>query len=211
MKPIRTFICIFAHLLLFTGCITSNYYSGQTLEKDKQALTLGVDNLLWIVDGEGVVHKGLTFSPGIGFAQGLPLRLEIGGRLYLPTAFEGFLRHQITPRSFQWFDMSANFHTGTIFHENFSEAAPPYTKFGFTVSRKIKSVQPFMGYYINNQYHDGDASENYRIFTFGIALPNKTDWIYPEFNYFKSRKSSKGFISFGVGVRTSFPKRKKAK
>ena len=107
------------------NCATSNYYTAQTLEQGQTAMTPGVDNLLWIVDDEGIVEKDLYFSPSFGIVTGLPYRLETGIRLY-PYILEASLRHQINPRSFKDFDMSINGHMGVIFGDKDKPISDPY-------------------------------------------------------------------------------------
>ena len=100
-------------IIIINGCVTTNYYTAQTLEAGETVLTPGVDNLIWIENDGKVVDKHLTFSVSLGVATGLPWRFKTGIRGYFPYIYEANIRHQINPRSFDLFDISANFHGGS--------------------------------------------------------------------------------------------------
>jgi len=135
--------------LIISSCITTNYYTARTLEKGKTVLTGGVDNLIWIEEDEGIVDKNLSFSLSLGVATGLPWRFETGIRGYFPYIYEANLRHQLNPREFEWFDISANGHIGVSFSEEFEEVSDPYFKYGLTISKEILNIQPYVSYYLN--------------------------------------------------------------
>jgi hypothetical protein len=198
------FIQIGIVLALLTGCVTTNYYTGQTLEEGETVLTPGIDNLLWITEDDGVVEKNLAFSISFGVAAGLPWRLETGIRGYFPYTYEANVRHQINPRSFDWFDLSANFHAGVTFTEKFEDLSPPYYKYGFTLSKEIKNFQPFISYYWNKSYlveKDSDDFSDYSIICFGLAIPFRHDLIIPECNYYTNHDGGRGFFTIGIGLR----------
>ena len=205
----RSIVLIIHFVLISSGCITTNYYTGRTLEKGRTVLTPGVDNLLLIERESGVVEKNLAFSISMGFATGLPLRFETGLRCYFPFIWEANLRHQITPRSFDWFDLSANFHAGIVFSTRFEGVSPPYYKYGFTLSKEILSLQPFISYYLNNKFkfERVDERTDFRIISFGIAIPNDVDLIIPECSYYRS-PSRKDFYSIGIGLRADLSRSK---
>jgi hypothetical protein len=197
-------------LVLLSGCITTNYYTGRTLEQGKTVVTPGVDNLVLITRDEGVIEKDLSFSLSVGVATGLPWRFETGIRTYFPYIWEANLRHQLNPRSFDWFDLSANFHAGVIFSEKFDDVAPPYYKYGFTISKEIFTLQPFVGYYWNNKFEfERDSERNdFEIICFGIAIPFRDDLIIPECNYYRSPSGDFHIYSIGIGLRASLNKPK---
>jgi hypothetical protein len=191
-------------VLFISGCITTNYYTGQTLEQGNTVLTPGVDNLVLIEQEEGVVDKDLSFSISVGVSHGLPWRFEAGIRSYFPYIWEANLRHQINPRSFTLFDISANFHSGIVISTRFDDVSPPYYKYGLTLSKKIFTFQPFVSYYINNKFKFDKVEEStdFRIISFGIAIPNHKDLIIPECSYYRS-PSGENFYSIGIGLRAS--------
>jgi len=205
----RLIVCIIIQIMFGTGCVTTNYYTGRTLEQGETVLTPGVDNLIWIEKDEGVVEKDISFSISFGVATGLPWRFETGIRGYFPYIYEANLRHQINPRSFEWFDISANFHMGVVFSEDFDELSSPYYKFGLTLSKEIERFQPYISYYINPNYRsqsDWDDISEYSIICFGLAIPFKNDLIFPECNYYTSNHGENGFFTFGIGLRASLGK-----
>ena len=195
-------------LIVLSGCITTNYYTGRTLEQGKTIVTPGVDNLVLVTEDVGVVEKKLSFSLSVGVATGLPWRFETGIRTYFPYIWEANLRHQLNPRSFDWFDISANFHTGVIFTEKFDDVAPPYYKYGLTISKEILTLQPFVGYYWNNKFAFDRDSERSDFVILGIAIPFRDDLIIPECNYYRSPSGEFGIYSIGIGLRASLNKPK---
>ena len=196
-------------LLTFSGCMTTNYYTGKTLESGKTVVTPGADNLILIESKEGIVEKDIAFSISMGVATGLPWRFEVGIRNYFPYIWEANVRHQLNPRSFNWFDLSANFHAGVVFSPKFEEVSPPYYKYGFTLSKEILSLQPFVSYYINNQFEFERVAQrtDFEIICFGIGIPFKGDLIIPECSYYRS-PSGVNFYSVGIGVRVDLNKPK---
>jgi hypothetical protein len=202
-------VLIIYFVMIPSGCITTNYYTGRTLEEGRTVLTPGVDNLLLIEQESGVVDKDLAFSVSMGFAKGLPWRFETGLRCYFPLIWEANLRHQITPRSFDWFDLSANFHAGIVFSTRFEDVSPPYYKYGFTLSKEILSLQPFISYYFNDKFkfERVDEKTDFRITSFGIAIPNDVDLIIPECSYYRS-PFRKDFYSIGIGLRADLNRSK---
>ena len=195
--------------LSFASCITTNYYTGRTLESGKTVVTPGADNLILIESREGVVEKDMAFSVSMGIATGLPWRFEIGLRNYFPYILEANIRHQINPRSFELFDLSANFHAGVVFSPEFDDVSEPYYKYGFTLSKEIFTLQPFVSYYLNNQFEFERLAQrtDFEIICFGIGIPFKGDLIIPECSYYRS-PSGVNFYSIGIGVRADLSKPK---
>lgn len=206
--------CVFLFEFIFTGCMTTNYYTGRTLEKGKAAITPGLDNLILFKENGGNIQKKLFFSPSLGYARGLPLNFETGIRVYFPYVLEANIRNQLNPRTFDLFDVSANFHTGIIFAKGFEEVSHPYFKYGLTISKEIATVQPYLSYYFNKGFMDennSDALSDFPTICFGLAIPYKDDLIFPEFNYYKNRRGGNGIISFGIGLRASLRRAKSRK
>lgn len=199
-------------ILLFSGCVTTNYYTGRTLEEGKTVLTPGVDNLILIEQDEGIVEKKMSFSISFGVAHGLPWRFETGIRGYFPYIYEVNLRHQINPRDFEWFDISFNGHMGFVFSDRFADISPPYFKYGLTISKEIATLQPYFGWYLNNNFSFrtySDEISDYTIFCFGLAIPFHGDLIMPECNYLQGPDSGPGVYSIGIGLRASLDKKLK--
>ena len=195
-------------ILLISGCITTNYYTGRTLEEGKTVLTPGVDNIIIMEEEEGLLKKNFSFSLSLGIATGLPWRFEAGLRTYFPYIWEADIRYQITPRSFDWFDLSANFHSGVVFSDRFKEVSSPYYKYGFTISKEIMGIQPYVGYYLNSHYlYERDAEwSDFGVVCFGLAIPFRDDFIIPECNYLRNRDGDFGVYSIGIGIRASLNK-----
>ncbi len=197
---------IFSLALILSNCITTNYYTARTLEQGKTVMTPGVDNLIWIEEDEGIVKKDVAFTPSLGIATGLPWRFETGIRFYFPYVLEANLRQQLNPRTFKWFDLSANFHMGVCFVDDFEDISEPYYKYGFTISKEILTLQPYLGYYLNNSFlmnGDSDDLSDYTVICFGLAIPFKGNLIFPEWNYYRNEDGDGGFFSFGLGIRAS--------
>ena len=207
MKYIKfhvTLICVF--FVLITGCVTTNYYTAQTLDDGETVLTPGVDNLIWIENNGKVVEKHLAFGVSLGVATGLPWRFETGIRGYFPYIYEANIRHQLNPKSFELFDISANFHGGIIFTDKFKDITNPYIKYGLTISKDILSFQPYLSYYLSKYFiveNSSNENDDYSIICFGVAIPFKTDLIFPECNYYVLDNDWEGFFSIGIGVRVS--------
>ena len=78
----------------------------------------------------------------------------------------------------------------------------------FPSAYKISTIQPYLSYYLSKDYifilesNHGEAAD-YSIFCFGVAIPFRTDLIFPEFNYYMAPDGRDGFFSVGVGVRVS--------
>ena len=195
-------------ITIFASCVTTNYYTARTLDQGETVITPGVDNLIWITRNGEVVEKHLAFSVSLGVATGLPWRFETGIRGYFPYIYEANLRHQINPKSFEAFDISANFHCGIGITEKFREISQPYIKYGITISKEISTIQPYLSYYLSKDYifiledNPGEAAD-YSILCFGVAIPFKTDLIFPECNYYMVSEGKEGFFSIGLGVRVS--------
>ncbi len=210
MKYRKEKIAGISFLLLFlSACVSTNYYTAQTLEPGKSIITPGADNLIWIAKKGKHFKKKFFFSPSLGYARGLPLRFEAGFRVYFPYIIEANIRKQLNPKSFDLFDISTALHMGVIFTDEFTAISRPYYKYGLTVSKKISMVQPYLSYYFtqNTQlYNYTDIASDYSIICFGVALPYKEDWVFPEFNYSINNHSGKGFVTFGIGLRASIGK-----
>jgi hypothetical protein len=188
--------------------VTTNYYTAQTLDQGETVITPGVDNLIWIEKHGEVIEKHIAFSVSLGVATGLPWRFETGIRGYFPYIYEANIRHQINPKSFKAFDISANFHCGIGITEKFRSISQPYIKYGITVSKEISSIQPYLSYYLTKDYifiieNNFGEPANYSILCFGVAIPFKTDLIFPECNYYVAPEGLNGFFSIGIGVRVS--------
>ncbi|MHB2153580.1 hypothetical protein ACX8XN_04175 [Calditrichota bacterium GD2] len=207
-------LCLLIFILL-PSCITTNYYTARTLKKGEKKIVAGADNLVWMTEEEGFIKKQLAFSPSLGIAAGLPHRFEAGIRAFFPYLFEANVRYQLPPRIFKWFDMSVNLHSGILFEEHFKDYSEPYFKYGFTISKEIRSIQPYFSYYLNKNFMIHSESEefpDYSVFTFGIALPIfEGDMLFPEFNYLVNQWGGKDFITFGIGLRASLNRRKTKK
>jgi len=212
MKFHKSGILIFLILILWkSACITTNYYTARTLNKGETVMVSGLDNLFLILDEGGIVEKHLYFTPSVGFATGLPWRLETGMRFYLPYTLEANLRHQLNPRSFQWFDISFNFHSGIYFADEYKKISSANFKFGFTISKEIFRWQPYISYYLYKNYqpeNNPDYSSDYTIVCFGIAIPFEDNLIFPEWNYLKNEHGDFGYYTFGLGFRVPLKKTK---
>ena len=204
-------LCILVFSVILFRCATTNYYTAQTLDQGQTVLTPGVDNLLLIVDNEGIIKKDFSFSPSLGIATGLPFRFETGIRSYFPYVLEANLRQQINPRTFKHFDISINGHMGVFISNELRSLSDPYFKYGLTLSKETGSVQPFISYYLNTNYafkNETEKAINYSIVCFGIAFKHNQDLVIPEFNYYKSANGIKGILSFGIGIRACLRKKK---
>jgi hypothetical protein len=194
-----------------SGCITTNYYTARTLEKGKTVMTPGIDNLIWIETDEGLIPKDVYFTPSLGFAAGLPWRLETGMRFYLPYILEANLRHQLNPSTFKLFDISVNVHVGACLGNEMKYISHPYYKYGLTISKEIYTLQPYFSYYLNKNYfveNKSDGLYDFSIICFGMAIPLQDILIFPEWNYYTNIEADKGFLSFGMGARVPLKKSK---
>ena len=193
-------------VVFLSSCVTTNYYTAQTLEDGETVITPGVDNLILIQKNGEVVEKQLGFGVSLGVATGLPWRFETGIRGYFPYIYEANIRHQLNPKSFDLFDISANFHSGILIGNKFKDITNPYMKYGLTISKEISSFQPYLSYYLVRDFRIQDIifeNDSYSIICFGVAIPFKTDLIFPECNYYIFDSAWEGFFSIGVGVRVS--------
>ncbi len=200
---------IFFLLFILSGCVTTNYYTARTLESGKSVITPGADNLIWLAPKGDHFEKKLFFSPSLGYARGLPSRFETGVRVYFPYVIEANIRKQLNPESFDLFDISAALHMGVFFADKFTAVSRPYYKYGLTISKEVSTVQPFLSYYFTQNslfYTQSETKSDYSIICFGIAVPYKEDWVFPEFNYSINNHGGKGFMTFGIGIRASIGK-----
>ncbi len=197
-------------LLFFSSCISTNYYTARTLDKGETVITPGLDNLFFVSNEEDGPKKSLGFSPSLGIASGLPARFEAGARIFFPYTLEGMLRYQVNPKTFTWFDLSLNLHSGVIFTERFNNVSKPYFKYGVMISKTFGSFEPYFGYYYNNNYFIGEDDTdmaNFTILSFGMSLPIfDSDRIYPEVNYLTNNSSGDSFLVFGLGLRVHLRK-----
>ncbi len=212
------FIC-FSILMYFTinGCVaSSSYYTARTLEKNKLALGFSADDILIkSSNSSGIqvgISKDLPFAPSIGFAYGLPLRLETGLRWYPPKFIEATLREQVNPRTFDEFDFSINFSFATLL------GAYSYVKYGATISKKIDMLEPFLHYSFYHTVGDlkmsGDNSfdgfindltsnliNNSRTIGFGLGIQVKKVEFFPEADYqYFDNNMSYGLWHLGIGL-----------
>lgn len=201
-------------LLMFAlcGCVaSSNFYTGRTLEEKKFSLGFGADDIVTkSTDNSIVVSKDKPLIPSISVAYGLPLRLEASLRYYPTSFFEGTLREQVNPRSFDIFDCSLNFSYASLI------GGYSYLKYGISVSKNIQEFEPYVHY--SSYYYmgaaKGDFSDNFlssvtddfinhnHSIGFGIALPLRHAKIYPEANYQYFENTLRGGLwHFGIGFR----------
>jgi hypothetical protein len=187
-------------ILLLTGCATPNYYTGRTLEDGEMDIVGGMDNLLWVNEkGEdSELEFSLKPTPSLGVFRGLPWRFEAGMRLYLAYILEASLRHQINPRSFDLFDISANIHVGTVWTE-------PYGKYGLMLSKDINDFHPYVGLYAYNNFlleAESNVAFDYRVFMLGLGIPLKDFYLMPEINIVANRDLDDiSHYTIGIGVR----------
>lgn len=116
------------------------------------------------------------------------------------------MRYQINPRDFDWFDISANLHSGVFIDDDFSQISEPYFRYGFTISKEISRFQPYFGYYLNDSYllENKRDRESKSVYCFGIAIPNKDGLIFIECNHYNyGSGSSDGYYTFGIGLRAT--------
>ncbi len=187
-------------ILLLTGCATPNYYTGRTLKDGEMDIVGGLDNLLWVNEkGEdSELEFSLKPTPSLGVFRGLPWRFEAGMRLYLAYILEASLRHQINPRSFDLFDISANIHVGTVWTE-------PYGKYGFMLSKDINDFHPYVGLYAYKNFlleAESNLVFDYRVFMLGLGIPVKDFYLMPEINMVANRDlDDVAYFTIGIGVR----------
>lgn len=214
IKLIIKFKLFFYTIIVFTvfnfiGCIaTTSYFTGKTLEKGKIALSPGLDNLVIKSTDKNIEIEKPVFTPSFGAAIGLPARFECGIRWFYVQTFEGILRWEATPNSFNnILDLSLNFIYG-YYIEEYS-----YLKYGLTVSKDIYGFEPFIHYY---QYHFLESKDRIykelfsevidinRNIGFGIAVPFSHAKLYPEMNYqFFNNDFSNGLYYFNLGIRAN--------
>lgn len=180
--------------MLLTGCATPNYYTGRTLKEGETDIIGGFDNALWVNETKEDSEWDVALKPSasLGIFRGLPWRFEAGLRMYLPYTLEASLRHQINPRSFDWFDISANFHVGTLWLE-------PYTKYGLMLSKEINDYHPYVGLFAYNSYlleTETDVHFDYGVIMLGLGIPLKDFYLMPEINIM-----SISHYTIGIGAR----------
>jgi hypothetical protein len=201
--------------ILLSGCaVSSNFYSGRTLEERKFAFGFGLDDLaIKSTEQSLTVTKKVPFVPSIVGAYGLPWRFELGARYYLPNLLGVSLRHQVNPRSFDMADLSLNLQYDGCFGR-YSDL-----RYGLTLSKNINEFEPYVHY---TGYHflsfSPDAFDGRfisgvvatfvngnRCIGVGIGLPIKKAKIYPEVNYqYFGGDVRHGLLHVGVGLRV-FP------
>lgn len=193
-------------ILVINSCLTTNYYTARTLDKGETVLTPGLDNLL--IDSSEEAQRVIAFSPGLGIVYGPGYRLETGVRLSFPFLLEGNVRYQINPKTFSWFDLSANLHSGFIINNNLHTKNAPFWKYGFTISKQIRTIEPYFSFYLIKHYqpYDKDILDeeyfNFKNFTFGTALPIfKYDQLFPEINYLINENTGEIIYTFSIGLR----------
>ena len=198
--------------VIFSGCVvTSNYYTGQTMEEKKLAFAIAADDIIIKSEDKSVeVKKSKLFTPSIIVSYGLPFRFETSLR-YIPTKFfDGALRYQVNPRSFDILDCSLNMHYGILLNSY------SYLKYGITVSKNINGFEPYVNYFaykfigangidVSDGYMSGVTekfiNDNQSI-GFGIGIPLRKAKIYPEISYqYYANGFGNGLIHFGIGFR----------
>jgi len=214
---LKSIICLLIILVFLSSCATSNYYTAQTLKKDEQVLSPGIDNIFMYNPEKKDGISGL--SPSFGYIHGLPYRFETGIRIFFPFGLEGMLRHQLNPPSFTVFDISSNLHFGARYYINDrnSRFANSYLKAGLTISKEISNSQLYLGYYrifekyVYHVYYDTENPPKQfdSVLSVGIATWRKGKMIFPEINYqFNSSDISNGILQFGFGFRIFINKKK---
>lgn len=208
-------------LLISNGCIvTSNYYTGRTLEEKKFALTLCADDIIFKENNPSLkMHKKWPLAPSVMLSYGLPFRLETTLHCAPPGYAEGGLRYQVNPRSFDLMDCSVNMHYSYVIDEY------SYLKYGITVSKMISNIEPYVHYSMYHFMHTQENNEEdfvleitkdftkefiniSRSVGFGIGIPIKNGMLFPEVNY-EYRSAKNGFFHFGIGIRASRNKLKR--
>lgn len=162
------------------------------------------------VDKNIEIKKSKPLLPAIMMSYGLPLRLETSLRFMPKRFFDGILRFQVNPPSFDLIDCSINTHYGYII-DSYS-----YLKYGITISKNIHEYEPYLNYslykFVNTQGHDltggilTGATQNFiddnRSLGFGIGIPLRKAKLFPELNYqHYGKEYGNGIIHFGVGFR----------
>ncbi|MGH1361902.1 MAG: hypothetical protein ACRBF0_00005, partial [Calditrichia bacterium] len=119
-------------------CVTTNGYTAKTLDRGQVVLTPGIDNLLTVERGsENDVRTNLGIMPALGVSGGITDNLELGVRLHAPSTLEGSLRLQLTPNSFDGFDLTLNAHPGIVLDGIEREESQGYLKLGATLGKQI--------------------------------------------------------------------------
>jgi hypothetical protein len=199
-------------MLALNGCVaSSNFYTARTLQESKFSLGFGVDDIVTkSTDNSITVSKNVIVVPSISMAYGLPWRLEAGLRYYPTRFFEGMMRWQVNPRSFDILDCSLNFSYASLI-DGYS-----YLKYGISISKNIQEFEPYVHYSsyrymgatkeafsdnFTSSVTDDFINNNHSI-GFGIALPIRHAKLYPEANYQYFGKSLNGGLwHFGIGIR----------
>jgi hypothetical protein len=209
LKIPALFLLIALLVICFVGCLAAtNYYTARTLKKGKMMISFGTDNIFFQSTDEGLqFNKDLPFSPSMGLAIGLPYRFETGLRWYYLKTFEGTVRWQVNPVSFKYFDFSTNVHYGS-FHLEVN-----YFKYGFTMSKQIAFVEPFVSYYWYangdlNHLSDKDYSDALStnlVLCFGMAIGIINGYIIPEINYqYVAGTFNEALVFYSIGFKLIF-------
>lgn len=196
-------------IISLMGCFaTTNYYTGRTLNNNKMVLTAGLDNMLINFEGDILQKDEFIIFPSIGLSRGFPKRFEAGFKWYFLKTFEGTLRWEMTPESFETFDLSTNLHYGTW------NLYTNYFKYGLTLSRQFNKIEPYISYYqyadgnIKNQSYDNfnDLYYQNRVISTGFSHYVKGwGYIVPEVNFqFFGNEYNKPIIYWGIGFRFDF-------
>ena len=206
-------------VIALSGCVfTPHYATGRTLLPMKTELIIGVDNLAIASSDSGEIGVMPAVLPQVGLNLGLPGRFEVGANGYMSGIFEGKLRWQVNPRSYEKFDFSLDGTYGLI-GDGFT-----YIKYGSTISKTFDDITPYFYYEridnlsgfnedddqdIFDDIIEGvveelsDASSNVGV-GIEIATKGKTA-IIPEIQYqFYQDSLDLGFFTFGFCIKTKF-------
>ena len=194
LKRLPRLSFVLAATLLLSCLATTNYYSGKTLPAGKKEVIAGFENLL-VKEGnkKDIFDRSLPITPSLGFSFGLGNRFESGIHWFWLTAFEAFLRWEITPPRFKVFDLSANAHVGADL-PFFS-----YLKIGTTISRQIGIFEPYANYY---WYSWGNFFNTSGSVGFGVVISLHGSQIVPEVNYqIPANDDFSGLYLFNIGIK----------
>lgn len=183
--------------LLFCGCLATTYYSGRTLSKNEEVGYGGIDNFVIYNRKTGrTVDMEVPFLPTIGISRGLGNRFETGFRFSAPIIVEGLLRWQVTPRDWPGPALSVNVHAGAIPFDFI------YFRYGFTVSRRLGSFEPYFNY---SRISTPELLKDYRnalhTTALGIMLPLKRGYLVPEVNFYE------GYLTLNLGLRVTMDRK----
>lgn len=194
LRKFPQLILLLPIIVLLSCLATTNYYSGKTLPAGKKVVIAGFENLL-VKEGnkKDIFDRSLPITPSLGFSFGLGNRFESGIHWFWLTALEAYLRWELTPARFPFFDLSANAHVGTDL-PFFS-----YLKIGSTISKKIWVFEPFMNYY---WYSWGDFFNTSGSVGFGVVVSLQESQIVPEVNYqIPANDDFSGLYLFNIGIK----------